>query len=352
MAMATKVKPALLMALQGQRPPGPPPIWLMRQAGRYLPEYRALRAEVDGFLALCYDPARAAEVTLQPIRRFDFDAAILFSDILVVPHALGQDIAFRAGEGPVLGAVTGLGDLAGLQPAKAAAVYAPVLETVARVRDQLPAQKALIGFAGAPWTVATYMVEGGGSKDQAAARRRAFEAADGFFPALIDMLVATTAEYMIAQVRAGADALQIFDSWSGSLAATAFDDWVIAPTKALVTRIRAACPEVPIIGFPKGVGARLADYVSGTGVDAVGLDASLPPAWVGRQLPEGLAVQGNLDPMALLAGGAALQREVEAILQGFADRPHVFNLGHGIVPETPIAHVEDLVAMVRKGSGQ
>ncbi len=352
MATTTKVEPALLRVLGGQRPAGPPPLWLMRQAGRYLPEYRALRTEVDGFLALCYDPARAAEVTLQPIHRFDFDAAILFSDILVVPHALGQDVAFRAGEGPVLAAVTGPEDLAALKPQKAAAIYAPVLETVARVRQQLSPEKALIGFAGAPWTVATYMVEGGGSKDQAAARRRAFEAADGFFPALIDMLVATTAEYMIAQVRAGADALQIFDSWSGSLAASAFDDWVIAPTRALVARIRQACPDVPIIGFPKGVGARLADYVAGTGVDAVGLDASLPPGWVNRQLPQGLAVQGNLDPMALLAGGAALQREVEAILQGFAGRPHVFNLGHGIVPETPIAHVEALVAMVRKDGGR
>jgi len=325
----------------------PPPVWLMRQAGRYLPEYRSVRARVADFLELCYQPALAAEVTLQPVRRFDFDAAILFSDILVVPHALGQPVAFVEGEGPALDPVYEKDALQRLSAAPVLERLAPVLETVARARAALAPEKALIGFAGAPWTVATYMVEGGGSKDQALARQRAFEAEDGFFPALIDMLVDATADYLIAQVRAGADVLQLFDSWAGALAASAFEDWVIAPTRDIVARVHAACPGIPVIGFAKGVGARLADYAAGTGVDAVGLDASLPPAWVNDALPTGFPVQGNLDPMALLAGGAVLRREVEAILNGFAGRPLVFNLGHGIVPETPIAHVEALVAMVR-----
>jgi uroporphyrinogen decarboxylase len=335
--------PPLLATLRGQRL-ATPPLWLMRQAGRYLPEYRVLRAEKGGFLDLCYDPESAAEVTLQPIRRFGFDGAILFSDILVVPHALGQDLWFETGEGPRLAPPLAVADLASLTPQPDR--LAPVIETVRRVRAALPAQTTFLGFAGSPWTVATYMVAGQGSRDHAAARRLAY--GDPVrFGAIIAAIVETTVDYLSAQIDAGVDAVQLFDSWAGSLSPDQFREWVIAPNAAIVQGLRARHPDTPIIGFPKGAGAKLIDYAAGTGVDALGLDETLDPAWADRELPRGMPVQGNLDPLALIAGGATLDRAVDAILEALSGRPHIFNLGHGILPDTPIAHVERLVARVR-----
>ena len=335
--------PPLLATLHGQRQTRPP-IWLMRQAGRYLPEYRALRAEKGGFLDLCYDPDAAAEVTLQPIRRFGFDGAILFSDILVVPHALGQDLWFETGEGPRLAPPLAGADLASMTPQPDR--LAPVIETVRRVRAALSPETTFLGFAGSPWTVATYMVAGQGSRDHAAARRLAY--GDPVrFGAIIAAIVETTVDYLSAQIEAGVHAVQLFDSWAGSLSPDQFREWVIAPNAAIVQGLRARHPETPIIGFPKGAGAKLIDYVAGTGVDALGLDETLDPFWADRELPKGLPVQGNLDPLALIAGGATLDRAVDEILEALSGRPHIFNLGHGILPDTPIAHVERLIARVR-----
>ncbi|MBT2188586.1 uroporphyrinogen decarboxylase [Sphingobium sp. H33] len=324
--------------------PARPPLWLMRQAGRYLPEYRALRAEKGGFLDLCYDPASAAEVTLQPIRRFGFDGAILFSDILVVPHALGQHLWFETGEGPRLAPPLSGADLADLAPAPER--LAPVIETVRRVRAALSPETTFLGFAGSPWTVATYMVAGQGSRDHAAARRLAY--GDPVrFGGIIAAIVEMTVDYLSAQIEAGVDAVQLFDSWAGSLSPDQFREWVIAPNAAIVAGLKARHPETPIIGFPKGAGAKLIDYAAGTGVDALGLDETLDPSWANRELPRGMPVQGNLDPLALIAGGATLDRAVDEILEALAGRPHIFNLGHGILPDTPIAYVERLVARVR-----
>jgi len=321
------------------------PIWLMRQAGRYLPEYRELRAQRGGFLELVYDTEAAAEVTLQPIRRFGFDGAILFSDILIVPHALGQDLRFEAGEGPRLSPPLIDASLAALE--RIPARLEPIYRTVEKVKAALPAETTLIGFAGSPWTVATYMVAGEGSRDQAAAR--AFAYADpGGFAAIIDAIADMTIDYLSGQIAAGADALQLFDSWAGSLAPAEFESWVIAPTARIVAALKARHPETPIIGFPKGAGTRLAAYAHETGVDALGLDETVDPAWAVRALPEGLPLQGNLDPVALLAGGPALETAVMRILSSFEGRPHIFNLGHGIIKETPIAHVEQLLALVRR----
>ena len=333
----------LLAVLKGERR-DPPPVWLMRQAGRYLPEYRALRAEKGGFLDLCYDPASAAEVTVQPIRRFGFDGAILFSDILVVPHALGQHLWFEAGEGPRLSPPLADGDLSGLT--LDAARLAPVYDTVARVVAALPPATTMLGFAGSPWTVATYMVAGQGSKDQGAARRLAY-GDPAAFGRLIDAIVALTIDYLVGQIDAGVQAVQLFDSWAGSLAPDQFCRWVIEPNARIVAALHARRPGAPVIGFPKGAGAKLPDYAAGTGADAIGLDETVDPAWADAALPRGLPVQGNLDPLALIAGGAALERAVAAIRDGLRDRPHVFNLGHGILPDTPVVHVERLLAMVR-----
>nr|WP_284732223.1 uroporphyrinogen decarboxylase [Sphingobium nicotianae] len=333
----------MLGVLKGQMP-ARPPLWLMRQAGRYLPEYRALRAEKGGFLDLCYDPASAAEVTLQPIRRFGFDGAILFSDILVVPHALGQHLWFETGEGPRLAPPLSGADLADLAPAPER--LAPVIETVRRVRAALSPETTFLGFAGSPWTVATYMVAGQGSRDHAAARRLAY--GDPVrFGGIIAAIVEMTVDYLSAQIEAGVDAVQLFDSWAGSLSPDQFREWVIAPNAAIVAGLKARHPETPIIGFPKGAGAKLIDYAAGTGVDALGLDETLDPSWANRELPRGMPVQGNLDPLALIAGGATLDRAVDEILEALAGRPHIFNLGHGILPDTPIAYVERLVARVR-----
>ncbi len=342
-APVTLPKPPLLAVLKGAKP-AVPPIWLMRQAGRYLPEYRALREQKGGFLELCYDADAAAEITLQPIRRFGFDGAILFSDILIVPHAMGQNLWFEAGEGPRLAPPLLEADLVDFVPDSRR--LTAIWETVAKVRAALPPGVTFLGFAGSPWTVATYMVAGQGSKDQGLARRMAYQD-EGRFAAIIDAIVETSVAYLDGQVRAGVDAVQLFDSWAGSLSPAQFERWVIAPNAEIVRRLKALHPDLPVIGFPKGSGAKLPDYVAGTGVDAVGLDETIDPLWAARALPTGLPVQGNLDPLALVAGGAALDRAVDRILEAFADRPHILNLGHGILQDTPIAHVEQLLARVR-----
>jgi uroporphyrinogen decarboxylase len=337
-----KFKP-LLATLRGERQ-AVPPIWLMRQAGRYLPEYRALRADKGGFLELVNDSDAAAEVTLQPIKRFGFDGAILFSDILVIPHALGQDLWFEEGEGPRL--APKLMDHALASLSKALERLSPVYGTVSRVAAQLDAGTTFMGFAGSPWTVATYMIAGRGSKEQAEARRYAYRDEQAFAE-IIDAIAAMTVDYLSGQIEAGVDAVQLFDSWSGSLSPAQFERWVIAPTIQIVTALRQRHPETPIIGFPKGAGGKLLAYARETKVDALGLDETVDPVWANANLPAELPVQGNLDPLALIAGGVTLDNAVERILSAFPERPHVFNLGHGILPDTPIAHVEALLVKVR-----
>ena len=321
------------------------PVWLMRQAGRYLPEYRALRTEKGGFLELVYDSEAAAEITLQPIRRFGFDGAILFSDILIVPHALGQDLRFEAGEGPRLSPP--LVDAALASLAAVPTRLEPIYRTVENVKVQLPSETTLLGFAGSPWTVATYMVAGQGSRDQTEARQFAY-ADPRTFAEIVDAIATMTVDYLSGQIRAGVDAVQLFDSWAGSLAPAQFEQWVIAPTARIVADLKARHPGVPVIGFPKGAGGKLGAYARETAVDAVGLDESVDPAWAVRELPPHLPLQGNLDPLALLAGGNALASAVERILSVFEGRPHIFNLGHGIIKETPVAHVERLLELVRR----
>lgn len=320
------------------------PVWLMRQAGRYLPEYRALRAEKGGFLELVYDSEAAAEITLQPIRRFGFDGAILFSDILIVPHALGQDLQFLAGEGPHLSPKMVDTALDALTPAPHH--FDPIYETVRLCRAQLPEGVTLLGFAGSPWTVATYMVAGQGSKDHHVTRAMAYRDPQAF-GAIIDAIVESTIEYLCRQIEAGAEAVQLFDSWSGSLSPRQFERWVVAPTVRIVDAVRAKHPDTPIIGFPKGAGAKLPAYARETGVDAVGVDETQDPRWVHRELPDGLPVQGNLDPLLLISGGSELEEAARDVLAAFEGRPHVFNLGHGIDKTTPIAHVERLLEIVR-----
>jgi len=321
------------------------PVWLMRQAGRYLPEYRALRADKGGFLELVYDAEAAAEITLQPIRRFGFDGAILFSDILIVPHALGMDLRFEAGEGPRLSPALVDAALEGLSavPERLDAIY----ETVARVKADLPPRTTFLGFAGSPWTVATYMIAGRGSKEQAEARRYAYRDPQAF-AAIIDAIAAMTVDYLSGQVQAGVEAVQLFDSWAGNLSPAQFERWVIAPNAAIVAAFKARHPDVPVIGFPKGAGGKLPAYTRETGVDAIGLDETVSPEWAAANLPADLPVQGNLDPLALIAGGEALESAVGRIISAFVDRPHVFNLGHGILPDTPIAHVEHLLRLIRE----
>jgi uroporphyrinogen decarboxylase len=321
-----------------------PPVWLMRQAGRYLPEYRALREAKGGFLALVEDSEAAADVTLQPIRRFGFDGAILFSDILVIPHALGQDLWFETGEGPRLAPRLAESELAELVPAPAR--LDPVYETVRRVRADLPSATTFLGFAGSPWTVATYMVAGQGSRDQGETRRMAY-GDPARFTRIIDAIITLTVEYLSGQIDAGVDAVQLFDSWAGSLSPVQFDRWVIEPNARIVAALRERHPGTPVIGFPKGAGGKLAAYAAGVKPDAIGLDETVDPVWAAKNLPADLPVQGNLDPLALIAGGAELDAAIDAILDAFAGRPHIFNLGHGILPDTPIAHVERLLARVR-----
>ena len=336
----------LLSVLRGERR-DPPPIWLMRQAGRYLPEYRQLREAKGGFLDLVYDSEAAAEITLQPLARFAaIDAAILFSDILIVPFAIGQNLTFVAGEGPRLTPPLGAAGLDELTayPGR----LDPIYETVRKVRAKLDPSKTLIGFAGAPWTVATYMVAGQGSRDQVETRRLAYSEPDRF-SGIVDRIEAVTVDYLSGQVEAGADALQLFDSWSGSLAPAEFERWVIAPTKRIVRKLKDRHPDVPVIGFPKGAGGKLGAYARSTGVDVVGIDETVDPDWADKELPKGFPVQGNLDPLALISGGEQMHAAVGRILDVFKGRPHIFNLGHGILQETPIAHVDELMALV-KGS--
>ena len=342
--MISSVPTSPLLAVLGGEILNPPPLWLMRQAGRYLPEYRALRTEKGGFLELVYDSKTAAEITLQPIHRFKLDAAILFSDILIVPHAMGMNLTFGIGEGPRLtpALLGGLLDDLEPVPSRLASIY----ETVRRVKAALSPEVALIGFAGSPWTVATYMVAGAGSKDQSEARRLAYRD-PGAFATLIDRIVAVTVDYLSGQIEAGAQTVQLFDSWAGSLAPSEFERWVIAPTADIVGRLMVRHPDVPIIGFPKGAGAKLAAYAAETGVDAIGLDETVDPAWADAMMPPGMPVQGNVDPLALIAGGDTLKASVTRIRAAFDERPHILNLGHGILPDTPIVHVEELIALVR-----
>ncbi|UIP07308.1 uroporphyrinogen decarboxylase [Erythrobacter sp. SDW2] len=337
----------LLDTLRGKRGPRTP-LWLMRQAGRYLPEYRELRAEKGGFLELVYDSPAACEITLQPIRRFGFDGAILFSDILIVPHAMGQNLQFLVGEGPHLSPKLEDSELEALVSAKHH--LDPVYETVRLCRAALGDETTLLGFAGSPWTVATYMVAGEGSRDQQAARSMAY-ADPGKLQAIVDAIVDVTIEYLIGQIDAGAEGVQLFDSWAGSLAPDQFEKWVVAPNAKIVAALKAARPDTPIIGFPKGAGAKLPAYAAETGVDAMALDETIDPVWADSVLPEGMPVQGNLDPLLILAGGEQLTRRAHVILESLKGRPHVFNLGHGIDRHTPIAHVEQLVAAVRNWQG-
>lgn len=341
--MSEPMMKPLLAVLKGERTERPP-VWLMRQAGRYLPEYRELRAKKGGFLELVNDSDAAAEVTIQPIRRFGFDGAILFSDILVVPHALGQDLWFEEGEGPRLAPKLLDHALEGLS--KAPERLEPVYATCRKVAAALGPQTTFLGFAGSPWTVATYMVAGQGSREQAEARRYAYRDPQAF-QAIIDAIINMTVDYLSLQIEAGVEAVQLFDSWAGSLSPAQFDRWVIAPNATIVAALKARHPDTPIIGFPKGAGGKLGSYARETGVDALGLDETVDPGWADSIVPDGMPVQGNLDPLALIAGGAALDMAVDRILAAFPERPHIFNLGHGILPDTPIAHVEALLARVR-----
>src|ERR1700728_259184 len=335
----------LLHVLTGHRQKVPP-IWLMRQAGRYLPEYRELRRRAGNFLELCFNPELAAEITLQPIRRFGFDAAILFSDILVVPHALGQRVTFEEGEGPRLDALQTPAAVNGLRREIDHSRLAPVYETVTRVAQKLSSAVTLLGFCGAPWTLATYMVAGRGTIDQLPARLFAYQHPDAFAK-LMDVLVDASAAYLIRQFAAGVDAVQIFDTWAGVLPADEFRKWCIEPTARIVASVRAHFPMARIIGFPRGAGTELQRYLNTVPVDAVGLDWMTELNFARDYIQPSRTIQGNLDPLVLLAGGAALDRATDAILEAFGRRPFIFNLGHGILPDTPIPHVERLIARVR-----
>jgi uroporphyrinogen decarboxylase len=339
----------LLRALRGE-PVWPPPVWLMRQAGRYLSEYRAIRAAVPDFIALCTTPALAAEVTLQPIRRFGFDAAILFSDILILPWALGQGLEYRDGEGPVLPPIRDEAALRLLDATRLAEKMAPVMESVRQIRTGLAREgfdsTALIGFAGAPFTVACYMVEGAGSRDFAATRTLAWQN-PSLFDRIIDLLTETTVTYLQAQVEAGAEIIMLFDTWAGALAPSQFRRYVIAPARRIVAALREQFPDLPVIGFPRMAGLSVAAYAHETGVNAVGLDTATDLTQALPLLPPSVAAQGNLDPLVVVAGGAAMTRETTAILAAMRGRPGIFNLGHGIVPQTPPEHVAALIELVR-----
>jgi uroporphyrinogen decarboxylase len=335
----------LLATVMGERQRRPP-VWIMRQAGRYLPEYRQIRASVGSFLELCYTPELAAEVTLQPLQRFDLDAAILFSDILVIPDALGQSVRFETGEGPQLQPITAQG-LGKLEVEGVVERLAPVIETVSRVKAALAPEKTLIGFCGSPWTVATYMIGGKGSPDQAAARVFALKEPEAF-GRLMDILVDASIAYLAAQMHAGADVVQLFESWALNLDERAFVERVIEPNRRIVDGLRAIIPGAPVIGFPRGAAGMLGSYAARTGVNLLGLDYATPTRFVQRELRPEMGVQGNLDPLRLLAGGTQMEERTREIIAAFSDRPHVFNLGHGIVPETPIAHVARLIEIVKE----
>ena len=340
---------ALIRAARGETV-SPVPFWLMRQAGRYLPEYRKVRSKATSFLDFCYTPELAIEATLQPVRRFGMDAAILFSDILVVPDALGQEVDFREGEGPVLEPIAGAADLGRLNADRLLEYLAPVYEAIKSVRQELDSKMALIGFAGAPWTVATYMIEGSGSRDHALSRQWAYTE-PALMDQLIELLVEAISRHLVAQLEAGADIVQIFDSWAGVLPNSLLDRLCIKPTAHIVQRIRAQKPDALIIGFPRGIGDRYPAYQRETGVDVVGLDTAVSIATTGRALQKSGVVQGNLDPIALLAGGEALMRETTSILETLGHGSFIFNLGHGILKDTPIKHVETLAATIRSWRG-
>ena len=340
--MLNQHKP-FLKTLSGEKQ-DKPPFWFMRQAGRYLPEYRALRAEKGGFLAMAFDPKAACEITMQPIRRFEMDAAIIFSDILTIPMALGQHLEFVAGEGPKLGELN-ISKLKYdddiLQP-----VYEALSKTSAQLKAENYTNTALIGFSGAPWTVATYMIEGGSSKDFMKTKLFAYQQPD-LFDELIEILTNSTAQYLINQVKAGAETLQIFDSWAGALDAESFEKYSIEPIKKIISLVREKYPDIPIIGFPKGAGTGLIKFAKQTGITAIGLDSQTHPQWAAQNLQSLIPVQGNLDPMMLMAGGEKMQKAAALIMENFASKPYIFNLGHGIHKDTPIAHVEKLVETLR-----
>ncbi|CAA7614032.1 Uroporphyrinogen decarboxylase [Candidatus Terasakiella magnetica] len=346
--MSPSSKP-FLRALAGETLT-PPPFWLMRQAGRYLPEYRATRAEAGSFLDLCYNPELATEVTLQPLRRYGFDAAILFSDILVIPDALRQQVAFKEGEGPVLTPIRSATDLDGLNISGLHDHLAPVYATVKKLSAAIPATTALIGFAGAPWTVATYMIEGSGSKDFSKAKTMMFGQPE-LFARLMALLIQATGDYLIRQIDNGAEAIQIFDTWAGALPEDQFERWVIAPTRVLVQRIRAERPGVPVIGFPRQAGVLYKRYITETGVSGVSIDSSVPLEWAAKELQPLCTLQGNLDPILLVAGGEALDAGIDRILKALGKGPFIFNLGHGITPPTPPENVARLAERVKAWKG-
>jgi uroporphyrinogen decarboxylase len=342
------IKP-FLEVLSGRRQ-AVPPIWMMRQAGRYLPEYREVRAKAGGFLDLCFNPEFAAEVTLQPIRRFNFDAAIIFSDILIIPYALGRSVRFEVGEGPRLDPLDTPDKVGTLSSTADFSKLEPVYEALRHVRRELDPKIALIGFCGAPWTVATYMVAGQGTPDQAPARMMAYRHPEAFTK-IIDTVVENSITYLLGQLAAGADVLQIFDTWAGVLPPREFQRWSVEPTKRIVAGVRAKVPGAKIIGFPRGAGALLPGYVEATGVNAVSIDWATEPSLIREKVQSRVAVQGNLDPLALIAGGDALDRSIDDVLADYAQGRLIFNLGHGIQPETPIAHVEQMVKRVRAYKG-
>ncbi|QDL91406.1 uroporphyrinogen decarboxylase [Paroceanicella profunda] len=336
----------LLAALKGEVQ-AVPPVWMMRQAGRYLPEYRETRARAGSFLDLCYAPDLAAEVTLQPIRRYGFDAAILFADILLIPQALGADLWFVTGEGPRLAPTDTAEGVAALRAPEAVhETLAPVYETLRILKGALPAETTLIGFAGAPWTVATYMIAGRGTPDQAPARRLMYSQPE-VFDALMDRITEATAEYLIAQVDAGAEVVKLFDSWSGALPGALFRRYAIEPALRILARLRARHPHVPVIGFPRGAGGNYASFARETGCEGLAIDTSVDPAWAAKHLSPLACVQGNLDPILMVLGGAALERGTRTLLEAFAGKPHIFNLGHGITPDADPAHVEQMLRVIR-----
>jgi uroporphyrinogen decarboxylase len=339
----------LIRALRGERQ-ARPPFWLMRQAGRYLPEYQAVRARTRTFLEFCYSPELAAEVTLQPVRRFGMDGAIIFSDILVIPDALGQGVAFEAGRGPVLRAIETIDELTPFEPDDLRDYLAPIYEAIRLVRAGMDSETTLIGFAGAPWTVAAYMVEGGSSQTFERLKAMAYGRPEDFTK-LIDLLVEAIAAHLVAQIDAGVEVVQIFDSWAGILPDVHFRRWSIEPTKRIVQRVKARHPDVPVIGFPNRCGVLYGEYASQTGVDAVSLDASIPLQWARTTLQPHVALQGNLDPQMLVTGGTAMKREATRIIEALGEGPYVFNLGHGILPTTPPEHVAELADLIRGWKG-
>lgn len=336
----------LVRALKGENFEKPP-VWLMRQAGRYLPEYRATRTEAGSFLDLCFNPELAIEVTLQPIRRFGFDASILFSDILVVPLAMGQKVWFEEGKGPCLEALTGHEDFSKLSTDAIHEKLEPVYKTIIGLRQELPKETTLIGFAGAPWTVASYMIEGGTSRDFMKGKSWAFRDPESF-QTLIDLLVEATSSYLIKQVESGAEVLQLFDSWAGVWPEEQLRRWCLEPAKEIIARVKKASPKTPVILFPRGAGVLYRDFAKECGADGIGIDTTLPLTWARDELQDKVTLQGNLDPILLLAGGATLREHTKRILDTLGGGPFIFNLGHGILPQTPIAHVEELLELIRK----